>query len=150
MDPLLITILREPLFREEPSITEWEVKQGRLEKDMEDSLTRQNVAFFFETLAKRKDANYRVSINRFDNIKQLLTFLASQYEKQGDFVNCAKMLYFTQYFCFYSDEEKRYIWLAEKFQDELPIAKKQEFWEKTLTWLIYVCFRLITGTSDCK
>lgn len=105
---------------------------------MEDVLTRQNVAFFFETLAKRKDANYRVTVGKFNNVKQLITFLALQFTKHLDYVNCAKILYYTQYFCYYSDEEKRYVWMAEKFQEELEIVKKQEFWEKTLSWLIYV------------
>ena len=46
-------------------------------------------------------------------------------------------MYFTQYFCYYSDEEKRYVWLAEKLQ-ECEAVKNEEFWEKTFSWMIYV------------
>lgn len=137
MDPRVIDILREPLFKDELGISDWDSKKEILEKDLEDPLIRNNVSLFFETLAKRRDANYRIPVNRFNNIKELIGYLTLQFEKQQDFVNLAKVMYYTQYFCFYSDEERRYVWMAEQFQ-QLDIAKKEEFWEKACAWILYV------------
>lgn len=98
---------------------------------------RDNIAMFFETLAQRKDSNYRVSKVKFENIAQLIEFLVQTCENQNDLANAAVLLYYTQYFCYPDDEQKRFVSLAERLQ-ELPLAKSEDFWIKAFVAMIHV------------
>lgn len=108
---------------------------------------RDSIAMFFETLSQKKDANYKVSKTKFENIATLVEFLVQTCENQNDLANAAVLLYYTQYFCYLNDEEKRYVFLGERMQD-LPLVKHQDFWERAFAAMIYVCSILSPGSDD--
>lgn len=98
---------------------------------------RDEIALFFETLSQKKDANYKVSQTKFENMSALVEFLIQTCENQEDLANAAVLLYYTQYFCYTNEEEKRVVFLAERLQ-ELTLVKNAEFWEKAFAAMIYV------------
>lgn len=136
IDSKIITYLREPVFSENP-VDEWEKKKALIELEMLTKEHRDNIALFFETYSLKKDANYRVSKVKFDNIANLVEFLVQTCENHNDLANAAVLLYYTQYFCFANEEEKRYVFIAERLQ-EMPLAKSEEFWVKAFVAMVYV------------
>lgn len=98
---------------------------------------RDQIALFFETLSQKKDANYKVSKTRFENISNLVQFLVQTCENMGDLANAAVLLFYTQYFCHENEEDHRHVFLAENLQ-ELPLVRNPEFWEKAFAAMIYV------------
>ena len=98
---------------------------------------RDNIALFFETLSQKKDANYRVSKVKFDNIANLVEFLVQTCENYSDLANAAVLLYYTQYFCYADEEQKRFVFMGEVLQ-ELTLAKNEDFWVKAFVAMIYV------------
>jgi hypothetical protein len=98
---------------------------------------RDNIALFFETLSQKKDANYRVSRIKFENIWNLVEFLVQTCENHNDLANAAVLLYYTQYFCYGDEELQRFVFMAERLQ-ELPLSKNEDFWIKAFVALIYV------------
>ena len=98
---------------------------------------RDSIALFFETLSQKKDANYKVSKIKFENISTLVDFLIQTCENHSDLANAAVLLYYTQYFCYASDQEERFVFMAEKLQ-ELPLAKSEDFWVRAFVAMVYV------------
>lgn len=136
VDSKIITYLREPVFSEVP-VEEWEKKKALIELEMETKEHRDNIALFFETLSQKKDANYRVSKVKFENIANLVEFLVQTCENYNDLANAAVLLYYTQYFCYADEDLKRFVFMGERLQ-ELPLAKNEDFWIKAFVAMIYV------------
>ena len=124
------------MFSEAP-IENWEQKKAMIELEMVSKEHRDSIALFFETLALKRDANYRVSRVKFENITNLVEFLIQTCENHNDLANAAVLLYYTQYFCYADEEEKRFVFLAEKLQ-EIPLAKNEGFWIRAFVAMIYV------------
>lgn len=136
IDSKIITYLREPVFSEAP-VEDWEKKKAQIELEMVSKEHRDNIALFFETLSQKKDANYRVSRIKFENIWNLVEFLVQTCENHNDLANAAVLLYYTQYFCYGDEELQRFVFMAERLQ-ELPLSKNEDFWIKAFVALIYV------------
>lgn len=138
LDPVIISILREAVLREN-GIEDWQDKKKEyLTTGLQDPEARIAAATFFETLAKRRETNYKVqSEEKFDNLSKVVLHLISIYEKEEDWDNLLKIVYFTQYFCCPIEAENRFVWMAERIQ-ESPVVRKTVFWEKILNKLIYV------------
>ena len=141
----MINFLREPVYSEQP-VENWEEKKAQIEVEMTTKEHRDDIALFFETLSQKKDANYKVSQIKFENLATLIEFLIQTCENQQDLANCAVLLYYTQYFCYFNDAERRYVFMAERLQ-ELPLVRTLDFWEKALSAMIYVCTSK-TGPDD--
>jgi uncharacterized membrane protein YgaE (UPF0421/DUF939 family) len=101
---------------------------------------------FFESLAKRRETNYKVSNKKFESIAKLITKLLQIFAQHRDWDSMQKIVYYTQYFCTPLEQERRCVWMAEKMQ-ELPETKELDFWKSSLNKLIYV--RSDDGRKTC-
>lgn len=108
-----------------------------LEKELADPKARESSGIFFESLAKRRETNYKVANKKFESLTQLFSKLVVMFAQEKDWDSMQKIIYYTQYFCTPMEEERRYIWMAEKLQ-ELPAIKELEFWKRSFNKLIYV------------
>lgn len=136
IDSNLLNMLQEPLYAEDTP-KDWDKKKAILEIELDHKKQRESVSMFFEALARKRDMNYHVSRGRYENIASLVEFILQVCENHDDFQNGSIIAYFSQYFCYTDEAEKRFVFLAERLQ-QLSLIKSKEFWENTLTGLVCV------------
>lgn len=136
--------LREPMLRPDGGNTNWEYIQTMLKRHLQNPEVRVAVATFFETLSRRKDAEYRLNSVQFEKFTQLMGFIIQVLEENEDYTNLSRLVYFTQYFCTIRQTNQQgqeigdfsAVWMATKYL-EMDFMKKPKYWEQSTCWVLH-------------
>lgn len=140
----MVIALREPLLRPDGGNTNWEYVQSALRRHLQQPEARAAVATFYETLAKRKDSEYRLNSAQFDKFVQVMEFLSELMVEHEDYSGLSRLVYYTQYFCTIQQiqvpgqdiGEFKALWMATKYL-EMKFIKESKWWEQSCCWLLH-------------
>lgn len=136
--------LREPLLRPDGGNANWEYVQSALRRHLQQAEARGAVATFYETLAKKKDSEYRLNPAQFEKFVQLMQFISEVMVESEDYSSLSRLVYYTQYFCTIQQiqtpgqeiGEFVALWMAAKYL-EMKFIKESKWWEQSSCWLLH-------------